>query len=71
VSTDQPETPASLTILSVGYRARSEPHCKNLGRMILPYADAGGRPMSNAEFCYAHARERVARDRRVWPCKPG
>jgi hypothetical protein len=31
--------------------------------MILRYADAGGRPMSNAEFCYAHARERVARDR--------
>jgi hypothetical protein len=29
----------------------------------LRYADAGGRPMSNAEFCYAHARVKVARDR--------
>jgi hypothetical protein len=29
----------------------------------LRYADAGGRPMSNAEFCYAHARVKVASDR--------
>ena len=31
--------------------------------MILRYADAGGRPMSNAEFCHAHARVKVERNR--------
>jgi hypothetical protein len=30
--------------------------------MILRYADAGGRPMSNTEFCHGHGRMRVARD---------
>jgi hypothetical protein len=33
-----------------------------LARLILRYADAGGRPMSNSEFCDAHARTRIARD---------
>jgi hypothetical protein len=28
----------------------------------LRYADAGGRPMRNLEFRYAHALERIARD---------
>ena len=64
VSTDHPETPASVTIVALGSRARcTVPRCKNLGRMILRYADAGGRPMSSSEFCNAHARVRVARDR--------
>ena len=36
---------------------------ENLGRLILRYAAAGGRPMSSAEFCHAHARVRIARDR--------
>jgi hypothetical protein len=35
----------------------------NLGRVILRCADAGGRPMSNAEFCHAHARAKLSRDR--------
>jgi hypothetical protein len=61
VSTDQQETPTSVTLLSVGYRARcTEAGCANLGRLILRYADAGGRPISNLEFCHAHARERLA-----------
>jgi hypothetical protein len=56
--------PMSVTILAVGYRARcTAPRCKNLGRMILRHADAGGRPLSNAEFCHAHVRIKVARDR--------
>jgi hypothetical protein len=64
VSTDHIETPASVTINAIGYRARcTEPGCRNLGRLILRYADAGGRPMSNAELCHAHARVRIARDR--------
>jgi hypothetical protein len=29
----------------------------------LRYADGGGRPMTNAEVCYAHARVKVARER--------
>ena len=47
----------------LGYRARcTEAGCRNLARLLLRHADAGGRPMSNAEFCHAHARERLARD---------
>ena len=61
MSTDHPETPASVTIVALGYRARcNEAGCKNLGRMFLRYADAGGRPMSNSEFCLAHARLKLA-----------
>ena len=33
--------------------------CKNLGRMILRYADAGGRPISHLVLCHAHARGRI------------
>jgi hypothetical protein len=43
-------------------RAMLEGRLLNLGRMILRYADAGGRPMSNSEFCHGHARVRVPRD---------
>jgi hypothetical protein len=64
MSTNHPETAASVTVVAVGYRARcTVPRCKNLGRMILRYADAGGRPISNSEVCHAHARVRLARDR--------
>jgi hypothetical protein len=53
-----------LTILAVGYRARcTEAGCANLGRLILRHADAGGRLMSNSEFCHAHARVKLSRDR--------
>ena len=64
MSTDHIESPASVTIGALGYRARcTEPGCANLGRLILRFADAGGRPMSNAEFCHAHARVKVERNR--------
>jgi hypothetical protein len=43
----------SVTIVTIGYRARcTEPGCRNLGRVILRHADAGGRPFSNSEFCH-------------------
>jgi hypothetical protein len=55
------EQAASMTILAVGYRAQcTETECRNLGRPILRDADTGGRRMSNAEFCHAHARARIA-----------
>ena len=58
--TPENEIPSSLTIVRLGYRARcAEAGCKNLGRMILRYADAGGRPMCNGEFCHVHARVRI------------
>jgi hypothetical protein len=45
---EHPETAASATIVALGYRARcTEPHCKNLRRLILRYAGTGGRPMIN------------------------
>jgi len=61
VSTGHSETAASVTIVSLGYRARcTEPAYASLGCLILRYADAGGRPINNAEFCHSHARVRIA-----------
>jgi len=52
-----------VTILAAGYCARcTVVCCKNLGRLILRYADAGGRPTSNVEMCHAHSRVKVAHD---------
>jgi hypothetical protein len=31
--------------------------------LLLRYADAGGRPISRSEFCHAHGRVNIARDR--------
>jgi hypothetical protein len=64
VTTDHPETAASVTIGAISYRARcTEAGCKNLGRFLLICADAGGRPISHPVICYEHARRRRARDR--------
>jgi hypothetical protein len=64
VSTDDPETAASVTIAALGYRTRcAEAGCGNLARLGFRYADAGGRPMSNLVLCHAHGRERITRDR--------
>jgi hypothetical protein len=50
-----------VKIVPLGYPARcTEPGCANLGRLILRYADAGGRPVNNPEFCHAHSGARVA-----------
>jgi hypothetical protein len=58
------ETPVSVTIIELGYRVRcTEPGCRNVGRVIMRQADAGGRPIDNAEFCLAHGRSRIERDR--------
>jgi hypothetical protein len=58
------ETPVSVTIITLGYRAKcSEAGCRNLGRMILRHADVGGAPMTSREFCLAHGRSRLERDR--------
>jgi hypothetical protein len=46
MDTDHPDTATSVTIVALGYRARcTEPECENLGRLILRYADSGGRPI--------------------------
>jgi hypothetical protein len=64
MSTDHLETETSVTVVTITYRAQcSEPRCRNRARLILRYADAGGRPMSNSELCHAHARVRIARGR--------
>jgi hypothetical protein len=63
MSTDPPETAASVNIGPISYRARcTEAGCKNLGGMLLIYADAGGRPISHPVLCHAHARVRLASD---------
>jgi hypothetical protein len=58
------ETPASVTIGALGYRARCmETGCGYLARLGFRYADTGGRPMTNLAFCRGHGRLRVERDR--------
>jgi len=64
VSADNPETPASVNIGAISYRARcTEAGCKNLGRLLMIYADAGGRPISHPVICHKHARMKMARNR--------
>jgi hypothetical protein len=64
VNADNPKTAASVTIGAISYRARcAEAGCNNLGRMLMIYADAGGRPIGHPVVCHEHARRRLARDR--------
>jgi hypothetical protein len=64
VSADNPEIAASVNIGAISYRARcTEAGCKNVGRLLLIYADAGGRPISHPVLCYTHGRERIVRDK--------
>jgi hypothetical protein len=64
MSTDNLETAASVKIVAIAYRARcTETGCKNLGRLLLIYADEGGRPISHPVLCHAHGRERIASDK--------
>jgi hypothetical protein len=63
MSTDYPDSAASVNI-GASYRARcTEAGCKNLGRLLFIYADAGGRPISHPVLCHAHGRVMLARDR--------
>ena len=51
-----------MNIGAISYRARcTEAGCKNLGRMLMIYTDAGGGPISHPALCYAQARVRMAR----------
>jgi hypothetical protein len=64
MSTDYPETAATVNVDAFSYRARcTEVGCKDLGRMIMIYADAGGPPIGHPVVCHAHARARLERDR--------
>jgi hypothetical protein len=64
VSADHPETAASVNIGAISYRARCiEAGCKNLGRLLMIYADAGCRPIAHPVVCNEHGRERLTRDR--------
>jgi hypothetical protein len=54
-----------MNIGAISYRARcTEAGCKNLGRMLMIYADAGGRPLSHPVICHEHARRKLTRDTR-------
>jgi hypothetical protein len=62
LQTDDLETAPSVKIGAISYRARcTEARCKNVVRLLLIYADAGGRPISHPVLCYTHGRERIAR----------
>jgi hypothetical protein len=50
-------------ILKLGRYPRAAPRPgKNLGRLLMIYADAGGRPIAHPVLCHEHSRERLARD---------
>jgi hypothetical protein len=70
MNSDQAETAASVTINAIGYRALHRGRLWKPGRLTLRYAEAGGRPITNLEFCHGHGRLRVARDKvaglKVW-----
>jgi hypothetical protein len=34
-----------------------------MGRLLMIYADAGGRPIAHPVVCHEHAHRRLARDR--------
>ena len=60
MSTDYPETAATVNIGAISYRAQcTELGCTNLGRMMMIYADAGGRPIGHPMLCHAHVRVRI------------
>ena len=64
MSTDYPETAATVNIGAISYRAQcTELGCTSLGRMMMIYADAGGRPIRHPVVCHEHARVRLERDR--------
>jgi hypothetical protein len=64
LNTDPYETATSVAIMAARYRAPcAAPGCHNLGRLILRYADARGRPIIQLEFCHAHGRVRIPRHR--------
>jgi hypothetical protein len=64
VSANQPESAASVTVGAITYRARcTDAGCKNVGRLLFIYADAGGRPIAHPVRCLKHARWRLERDR--------
>jgi hypothetical protein len=58
------DSATSVMIVPLGYLARcAEADCRDLGRLILRYADLGGAPLGQAEFCNAHGHSRVAKHR--------
>jgi hypothetical protein len=64
VSADNFENPASVTARPISYRARcSEAGCRNLGRLLMIYADAGGRPIAHSVVCHTHGHKRLERDK--------
>jgi hypothetical protein len=57
------ETPVSVTVITLAYRAPHRAECLEPGSYILRRANAVGRPIDNAEFCLRHGRERIKSDR--------
>jgi hypothetical protein len=61
---ENPTSPTSVMISLLGYRERcSAPRCYNRGRLLFRYAAPGGLPICSLEFCYAHARVKIAGER--------
>jgi hypothetical protein len=64
MSIDHSESAANMTIIAAGFRTHcTAPLCKKLGRMILRYNDAGGRPTKISPFCPTHTIGRIVRAR--------
>lgn len=66
VSSDRPQTAASVSISAISYRARCiEASCTNRARVQMVYADAGGLPIAHPVVCNEHARRGLARVMRL------
>ena len=57
MSIDNSETAVSVIRSAIGARC-IDSACRNLGRLILRHADAGGRPFSNLVLCHAPMAKR-------------
>jgi hypothetical protein len=58
------DNPASVTVITVAIRAKcTASSCRNEARLILRYADKGGRQITQVELCFRHARDLLERNR--------
>jgi hypothetical protein len=57
-------SPANVTVIPIEFRTKcTAAGCRNLGRLVLRYADRAGRPIRQIELCFKHAQELLDRNR--------
>jgi len=61
ITSPESDIPQSLMFIPLGYRAMHRVRVSDPRALILPHAEAGGRLLTNLEFCKAHGRSRTER----------